>query len=121
MTSAQSTRNTSIRTTKIPGEDNLVGSMSIAERAEGTGGIADDIRCWEPVFSPQYGTAVAGKKRPSRAIPQSWVTGAVCLKFRRRRRLDEASEPENVQGVKPGSSCCVFGSIPGFASDPRSI
>ena len=35
MTSAHSTRNTSIRTRKIRGEDSLVSSISIAERVEG--------------------------------------------------------------------------------------
>src|ERR1700688_294714 len=40
MTSAHSTKNTSIRTRKIRGEDSLVSSISIAERAEGPEGMA---------------------------------------------------------------------------------
>ena len=41
VTSAQSTRNTSIRTRKIRGEDSLASSISIVEREEGAGaGIA---------------------------------------------------------------------------------
>src|SRR5436190_22850918 len=39
ITSAQSTRNTSIRTRKIRGEDSLVSSISIAARGEGFWGI----------------------------------------------------------------------------------
>jgi hypothetical protein len=59
-----------MRTRKIRGEDSLFNSISMAERDEGgAGGIADDFRCWGPVFGPQYGTAVAGKKPPSHSIP----------------------------------------------------
>src|SRR5437868_4905550 len=42
MTSAHSTRNTTIRTRKIRGEDSLVSSISIAEREEGLEAIAAD-------------------------------------------------------------------------------
>src|SRR4030081_3118124 len=49
MTSAHSTRKTSIRTRKIRGEDSLLSSISIAEREEGTGGIAGVIRCEGPL------------------------------------------------------------------------
>ena len=48
MTSAHNTRNTSIRTRKIRGDDNLVSSISISERAEGLVGIAGVIRCEKP-------------------------------------------------------------------------
>ena len=43
MTSAQSTRNTSIRTRKIRGDDSLVSSISIAARDEGFWDIAGGI------------------------------------------------------------------------------
>ena len=43
MTSAHSTRNTTIRTRKIRGEDSLVSSISIAEREEGLEAIAGVI------------------------------------------------------------------------------
>src|ERR1700737_4087019 len=45
MTNAHSTRNTSIRTRKIRGEDNLLSSTSMAERGEGPDSIASVIRC----------------------------------------------------------------------------
>ena len=45
MSSAHSTRNTSIRTRKIRGEDSLFSSISIAEREEGPEGIDGVIRC----------------------------------------------------------------------------
>src|ERR1700687_5124205 len=60
--SAQSTRNTSIRTRKMRGEDSLLSSISIAEREGEPEGIADVIRCEEPFSDHQYGTAVPGKK-----------------------------------------------------------
>src|SRR4051794_27883344 len=47
MTSAHSTRNTSIRTRKIRGEDNLLSSISISERG-GPEGIAGVFRCEKP-------------------------------------------------------------------------
>src|SRR5690242_14413646 len=56
-------RNTTIRTRKIRGVANLVSSISIAARGEGPEGIANDIRCGEPVVRLQYGTVAAGKKR----------------------------------------------------------
>src|SRR5882757_4026274 len=62
MTSAHSTRNTSIRTRKIRGEDSLVSSISIAEREEEPEAIDDVIRCEEPISGHQYGTAASGKK-----------------------------------------------------------
>ncbi len=49
MTSAHSTRKTSMRTKKIRGEDSFAGSISIAELEEGPEGIADVIRCEEAV------------------------------------------------------------------------
>ena len=39
MTSAHSTRNTSIRTRKMRGEDSLLSSISMSEREEGPEGI----------------------------------------------------------------------------------
>src|SRR5664279_5415288 len=48
MTSAHSTRNTSIRTRKIRGEDSLLSSISISEREEDPEGIAGVIRCEKP-------------------------------------------------------------------------
>src|ERR1700756_2326984 len=68
-TSAHSTRNTTIRTRKIRGDDSLVSSFSIAARGEGPEGIANDIRCGEPVFGLQYGTVAAGKKLALASIP----------------------------------------------------
>ena len=44
------------------GEDNLASSISIAEREEGPEGIADVIRCEEPLFGHQYGTASLREK-----------------------------------------------------------
>jgi len=63
MTSAHSTKNTSIRTRKIRGEDNLGSSISIAELEEGLDGIADVIRCEEPVS----GTNMAQREREKRS------------------------------------------------------
>jgi hypothetical protein len=48
MTSAHNTRNTSIRTRKIRGEDNLLSSISISEREGEPEGIAGVIRCEKP-------------------------------------------------------------------------
>src|ERR1700716_2850608 len=62
VTSAHSTRKTSIRTRKIRGEESLFSSISIAEREEGPAGIADVFRCEEPISGHQYGIAVPGKK-----------------------------------------------------------
>src|SRR3954470_1067490 len=61
MTSAHSTRNTSIRTRKIRGEDSLLSSISISEREEGPEGIASVIRYEKPRWR-QYGTAGRIKK-----------------------------------------------------------
>src|SRR5580704_2846725 len=58
MTSAQSTRNTSIRTRKIRGEDSLVSSTSMAERDDA--GILISVA--GAGLEPHYGIAVAGKK-----------------------------------------------------------
>jgi hypothetical protein len=63
MTSAHSTRKTSIRTRKIRGEDSLGSSISIAERGAGLDGIADVIRCEEPVS----GTNMAQPSREKRS------------------------------------------------------
>src|SRR3990170_7063854 len=63
ITSAHSTRNTSIRTRKIRGEDSLLNSISIAEREEGPEAIGLIATCWEgDAVGHQYGTAVSGKK-----------------------------------------------------------
>src|SRR5436309_4127072 len=65
--SAHSTRNTSIRTRKIRGDDSFVSSISIAERV--VGAIGSYVRVGgRDGFGPQYGTATAGKQ-----------TGAVVL------------------------------------------
>src|ERR1700739_2904098 len=56
--SAQSTRNTSIRTRKIRGEDSLVSSTSMAELDDA--GILISVA--GTGLEPHYGTAVAGKK-----------------------------------------------------------
>src|SRR3982075_2677010 len=48
MTNAHSTRNTSIRTRKIRGEDSWLSWISISEREEGPEGIAGVIRCEKP-------------------------------------------------------------------------
>src|SRR4051794_21394408 len=55
MTSAHSTRNTSIRTRKIRGEDSLLSSISISEREEGPEGICGchplrKSRAGEPIW-----------------------------------------------------------------------
>src|SRR3954453_22611085 len=60
--SAHSTRNTTIRTRKIRGDDSFVSSISIAERAA-PGGIGQGVRKFgRDRFGPQYGTATAGKQ-----------------------------------------------------------
>src|SRR5215204_1147162 len=63
MTSAHSTRNTSIRTRKIRGEDSLLSSISISEREEGPEGICGCIR----YEKPSWGTNMA-----QRAGEKSW-------------------------------------------------
>src|SRR5215212_9318126 len=63
MTSAHSTRNTSIRTRKILGEDSLLSSISISEREEGPEGIGGCIR----YEKPSWGTNMA-----QRAGEKSW-------------------------------------------------
>src|SRR5919106_3173409 len=55
MTSAHSTRNTSIRTRKIRGEDSLLSSISISEREEGPEGICGvssgyEKARWRPIW-----------------------------------------------------------------------
>src|SRR3954454_10556873 len=57
MTRPHSTRNTSIRTRNIRGEDNLLSSISISEREEGPEGIEGCIRCEKRRWGNQYGTA----------------------------------------------------------------
>src|SRR5476649_2886423 len=95
MTSAHSTKNTSIRTRKIRGEDSLFSSISIAEREEGPAGIADVIRCWKPIS----GTNMAQRAREKSWLPPVWAgkkelrretrleTGAYFPNLRRLRRL----------------------------------
>src|ERR1700678_1391594 len=63
MTSVHSTRNTSIRTRKIRGEDSLLSSISIAEREEGLDGISWVIRCEEPLS----GSNMAQRRRENRS------------------------------------------------------
>ena len=58
-TSAHSTRNTSIRTRKIRGEDSLLSSISMSEREEWPEGIAGVIRC----ESRRWGTNMAQRRR----------------------------------------------------------
>ena len=62
VTSAQSTRNTSIRTRKIRGEDSLASSISIVEREEGAGAGIAVSSIGGIFFGHYYGTAVPGKK-----------------------------------------------------------
>src|SRR2546430_269333 len=62
MTRPHSTRNTSIRTRKIRGEDSLLSSISMSERAEGPEGIACVIRSQRRLLGGQYGTAQPIKK-----------------------------------------------------------
>src|SRR6185437_6809173 len=62
ITSAQSTRNTSIRTRKIRGEDSLASSISIVEREEGAAAGIAVSSMGTSFFRQQYGTAVPGKK-----------------------------------------------------------
>ena len=61
MTSEHSTRNTSIRTRKIRGEDSLFSSVSIAEREEGPEAIG--VIRWEGTVS---GTNMAQRGREKR-------------------------------------------------------
>src|SRR5450631_3984032 len=61
MTSAHSTRNTSIRTRKIRGEESFVSSISIAEREAGPAGIAGVIR-WVSVYRAPIWHSGAEKK-----------------------------------------------------------
>src|SRR5216683_3552538 len=68
VTSAHSTRNTSIRTRKIRGEDNLFSSISIAEREEEPEGIDDVIRCEEPIS----GTNMAQRCREKSQLKNVW-------------------------------------------------
>src|SRR3954452_14439885 len=59
--SEHSTRNTTMRTRKIRGDDSLVSSISIAERV--LGAMCGLSPGWEgDGFGPQYGTATAGKQ-----------------------------------------------------------
>src|SRR4051812_26302048 len=58
---AHNTRNTTIRTTKIRGDESFVSSISMAERAA-PGGIWQESGLGEDGFGPQYGTATAGKQ-----------------------------------------------------------
>src|ERR1700710_861325 len=58
--SAHSTKNTSIRTRNIRGDDSLVSSISIAERV--LGAIWQESGLGRDRFGPQYGTATAGKQ-----------------------------------------------------------
>src|SRR6478752_3433315 len=63
MTSAHSTRKTSIRTRKIRGEDSLLSSISIAEREEGPVAMPVIIRCEGPLENlnmAQRGTGNSG-------------------------------------------------------------
>src|SRR5262245_4814168 len=71
MTSAQSTRNTSIRTRKIRGDESLVSSISIAARGEGFWGIAGGIHGVKARSGRQYGTVTGGKKAAASAF-RSW-------------------------------------------------
>src|SRR5260370_13209889 len=64
VTSAHSTRKTSIRTRKIRGEDNLLSSTSMVERGEEPDGIAGVIRCAS--FGPRCTMA-------QRSREKSWV------------------------------------------------
>src|SRR4051812_11149623 len=58
---AHNTRNTTIRTTKIRGDDSFVSSISMAERAA-PGGMRQESGFGKDRFGPQYGTATAGKQ-----------------------------------------------------------
>src|SRR5260370_30467086 len=65
VTSAHSTRNTSIRNRKIRGEDSLVSSISIAEREEEPEGIDDVIRCEQPISGTNN---MAQRRREQRPV-----------------------------------------------------
>ena len=73
MTRPHSTRNTSIRTRKIRGEDNLLSSISISEREEGPEGIEGGIRCEKRRWGNQYGTARQREKLRSLDFIQTKV------------------------------------------------
>src|SRR5215207_2381013 len=72
MTSAHSTRNTSIRTRKIRGEDSLLSSISISEREEGPEGICGCHPLRKAELGNQYGTAGWRKKLGSRDFGRRW-------------------------------------------------
>src|SRR4030095_11472708 len=63
MTSAHSTRNTSIRTRKIRGDDSLVSSISIAARGEGFWGI-EGRHPWRKARRAVNMAQERGEKRP---------------------------------------------------------
>src|ERR1700745_2640362 len=72
MTSAHSTRNTSIRTRKIRGEDNLLSSISIAERAAGLAGIAG-ISVAKSRFRPPIVHSGGGEKHREAPFWTRWA------------------------------------------------
>src|SRR5690242_21567650 len=109
-TSAHSTRNTSIRTRKIRGEESFVGSISCTEREAVC--IAGAIRPREAAFSaPTVWHSASGRKvrlsvdpGEQRELPREARLGCLFTKLRRLRQLavltfrrrwgaSEASEP----------------------------
>src|SRR5882757_9785758 len=76
--SAHSTRNTSIRTRKIRGEDSLLSSISIAEREEGPDAIGLIVTCCGGnTFGPPIWHSGAGKKGQLRSVAGgTWNFGA---------------------------------------------
>src|SRR6476660_5448519 len=90
MTSAHSTKNTSIRTRKIRGEDNLLSSISIAEREEGPESIAGVIPCDGTDFEAPIWHSPRQKKDRIRRIQG-------------RNLVEAAPAPVFARGVRGGS------------------
>src|SRR5437773_721696 len=73
VTSAHSTRNTSIRTRKIRGDDSLLSSISISEREEWPEGICGCHPLRKAALGNQYGTAGWRKKLGSRDFEETML------------------------------------------------
>src|SRR5947209_7974624 len=78
MTREHNTRNTSIRTRKIRGEDSFVSSISMSERAEGPEGIAGVIRSKSRFGGPIWHSAA--EKKDQKAPFEANLKGNFALK-----------------------------------------
>src|SRR5205807_6659354 len=86
--SPHSTRNTSIRTRKIRGEDSLLSSISISEREEWPEGICGCHPLRKAALGNQYGTAGWRKKLGSRDFGQTMVEPLPETRLRHQRILE---------------------------------